>query len=571
MPTKLAVYTNEDDALLVWSVAAPIPQCLGFAVQRRLTRAGKTTESWLINRVGFAKDKPTAGETRPSTEWPFQRFTWTDHDVNTGDQLSYNVVPMTKDAAGKLQPLTAEQSGWSKAHTLGDTSGSAYEAFFNRGFVMSQFMSRYLKESGKTLQQFKDTIRDEDDKTIRKFLSGDLRTAILGLLKEAKSKGGHIYAALFELSDDELIDGLVALGARAHIVLANGSVQKKKGETSAQARKRDENDEARARLIKAGVDVEADNRFISPGALGHNKFLVLTSRAKKPVAALTGSTNWAPTGLCTQVNNGLVIRDAAVADVYMKQWQLLRQSKSDFPDDLLDSNSKPKPVGKDKPGAIRSTVWFTRTRKEVDLAALRAEVQRAKQGILFLMFMPGATGLLGTVQEMAKRPELYVRGVVSTLPSDSKDETNAQVSLIDGSTQRDLSYEIIQPQGIAHSFAYWAAEVTRQQFLGSVGHAIIHSKVVVIDPFSDDPTVITGSHNFSSSASGKNDENFIIVRGDHALAEAYAVNALGVWNHYRWRAHIATTKKPWQGLSDKDTWMKPSLAAQRKQLAFWGV
>jgi phosphatidylserine/phosphatidylglycerophosphate/cardiolipin synthase-like enzyme len=104
-----------------------------------------------------------------------------------------------------------------------------------------------------------------------------------------------------------------------------------------------------------------------------------------------------------------------------------------------------------------------------------------------------------------------------------------------------------------------------------VGHAIIHSKVIVIDPFSPDPTVITGSHNFSASTSSKNDENFIVVHGDRALAESYAVNVIAAWQHYRWRAYLTNADKPFDGLKDDDAWMAPMLAANRRELQFWGV
>jgi phosphatidylserine/phosphatidylglycerophosphate/cardiolipin synthase-like enzyme len=113
--------------------------------------------------------------------------------------------------------------------------------------------------------------------------------------------------------------------------------------------------------------------------------------------------------------------------------------------------------------------------------------------------------------------------------------------------------------------------VTHKQFLGGIGHAIIHSKVVVIDPFSKerDPVVITGSHNFSSSASSKNDENFIIVKGDRELAEAYAVNIFGAYTHYRWRAFLSQTHKPFNGLKDSDAWQARSLAGARRDFQFW--
>ena len=58
--------------------------------------------------------------------------------------------------------------------------------------------------------------------------------------------------------------------------------------------------------------------------------------------------------------------------------------------------------------------------------------------------------------------------------------------------------------------------------------------------------VITGSHNFSTSASAKNDENFIIIKGDAEFAEAYAVNILGAYAHYRWRAFLAADEQAFQ-------------------------
>ena len=339
------------------------------------------------------------------------------------------------------------------------------------------------------------------------------------------------------------------------------------------ARKRDENEEARKRLLAQGVDVKVDkeHRFISPGALGHNKFLVRTDKDGNPLTAWTGSTNWAPTGLCTQVNNGLLIEDLEVAKVYLQQWQELRKAGSLFPKPFVATNSKPRPVGEDKTGQVRSTIWFSRTNKGVDLDALREEVRKAREGILFLMFMPGAAGLYGDVAARSGEPNLYVRGVVSELPQGRGDESAVDVALVDGTNRIPLHLDIIQPEGVQHPMANFAAEVTHKQFLAGVGHAIIHSKVLVIDPFSADPVVITGSHNFSSSASSKNDENFIIVKGDQALAEAHAVNIFGAYSHYRWRAFLSQTNKPFNGLQDNDKWLAPKLAANQRDQQFWCV
>ena len=95
----------------------------------------------------------------------------------------------------------------------------------------------------------------------------------------------------------------------------------------------------------------------------------------------------------------------------------------------------------------------------------------------------------------------------------------------------------------------------------------MHSKVLVVDPFSTKPIVVTGSHNFSNPATAKNDENFIVIRGDRALAEAYAVNVFSAWRHYR--ARIASGN-PFTGLKKSDKWMAGSLRVRQEQSGFWG-
>ncbi|WP_433192761.1 phospholipase D-like domain-containing protein [Nocardia sp. CA-107356] len=575
MTTTLKVYANDDDALLYWRPSQPITACRGFAIERRKRTAAGTEVSFLPNRMGFANEPVIAlvdtetdrrPASKPSTQWPFQRFSWTDHDADSGDAVSYRVIPVVRDPDHSLRLLDGEASDWSPERTLGAAPTGTYRPFFNRAFVISQFMARFLAENHLTLKQFKQRITDRIDDSIRLFLSGGLRRAMLEMM-DGDDDDFQVFAALFELGDAELVAKLTALGPRAHVVLANGSITKADGETTAQARTRDENDDARALLIGAGADVEKTNRFTSPGPLGHNKFLVRTTSGGQPVRVWTGSTNWTPTGLCTQINNGLLIDDPATAAIFLQQWHRLRDAGSAFPPSLVSSNTVPHPL----PGNGQGTVWFTRAAHHADLDALRQEIAAAREGILFLMFMPGATGLFADVLARVGEPDLYVRGVVSELPRGRGDESRADVSLIDGRTHHRLSLDIVEPEGVAHPFAQFAAEVTHKQFLSQVGHAIVHSKVLVIDPFSDNATVITGSHNFSTSASTRNDENFVIIKGDRALAEAYAVNVYAVHAHYRWRSFLGRTDHPFNGLEDNDTWMKPKLESNARDLKFWGA
>lgn len=51
-----------------------------------------------------------------------------------------------------------------------------------------------------------------------------------------------------------------------------------------------------------------------------------------------------------------------------------------------------------------------------------------------------------------------------------------------------------------------------------------HNKVMVIDAGTPEPTVITGSYNFTWSAQAMNAENLLVMRGNAVLAERYANN-----------------------------------------------
>jgi len=573
MSCSLVVYVNNDDALLIWSVEAIVAQWQGFAVQRKHKHGTGWTEAiWLENWTTAGPQAHQSGTHQSSRQWPFRCLTWTDHSVSQGDCVSYRVIPILSD--GSIDESNASQ--WSGEQTLGAPSTTPYSAYFNRGFVISQFISRYLDQRfpgmsrSDALAAFKSGLSDSSEEAIRHFLGGLIRPTMLELLASAKADGGHIYAALFELADPELQAGLTALGPRAHLVLANGSSEKRKSETTADARKRDENRTARAALAASHCDVEALNRFVAPQPLAHNKFMVVTDAQQTPMLVWTGSTNWTPTGLCTQLNNGLLCQDPDVAKAYLTQWRALRAAASGHPDSLTSDNSKPASFV--SASGVRTTVQFTRANKRVDLAALGDVVAAAKLGVLFLMFMPGAAGALADVRAAAKRPELLVRGVVSTLPNGPADEhtgntTTLTTTLLGGppSLPKTQTVDVVQPQGMEHVAAGWAIETTRQQFLSRIGYAIIHSKVLVVDPFSDDPVVVTGSHNFSISASEDNDENYIIIRGDHKLAEAYAVNIESAWRHY-----AARMGNPHTSLR-RSAYLEALLEDQQREKCFWGV
>lgn len=208
----------------------------------------------------------------------------------------------------------------------------------------------------------------------------------------------------------------------------------------------------------------------------------------------------------------------------------LRDAGSAHPASLPTSNGTPTEVGGNMPETVRSSVHFTRAPKKVDLKALGDIVRTAKEGVLFLMFIPGASGVLADVLALAKaKPKLLVRGVVSELPKGRQDEksgdtTTLKVTIVGASSPNvdgTQTFDVVQPEGRRNATARWAAETTHSQFLSGIGHAIIQLEGADHRPVQQRPNDRHRQPHFSNSASQNNDENFIVVRGDRALAEAY--------------------------------------------------
>jgi hypothetical protein len=105
--------------------------------------------------VGFEDDTYTDGERRASTNWPIQKYQWTDYMANPGDRLQYRVLPMVGPNKRNLVPDHDQASEWTKEVTLSHEVTPKIEAYFNRGIVASQWVSRRLDISDRDLKSAK--------------------------------------------------------------------------------------------------------------------------------------------------------------------------------------------------------------------------------------------------------------------------------------------------------------------------------------------------------------------------------------------------------------------------------
>jgi phosphatidylserine/phosphatidylglycerophosphate/cardiolipin synthase-like enzyme len=550
---KVKVYHNGDDVFIAWKPDGFIPGCRGFALMRRRNGVEEVVSTW----VGFAGQAHKEGERRASTNWPIQKYQWTDYMANPGDKVQYRVLPMVGPDKDNLRPDSDQASAWTEEITLTHEVTPKIQAYFNRGIVAAQWVSRRLGITDHNLQSKKlETVIETPGDPFRDYLAGPLGARLFELLASAAKEKREIYAALYELDDEELESALEKFGNRAHVVLANGSV-KKKGE--------DQNSDARERLDGT---IDLHDRMISPRALGHNKFLVICDSHNKPRWLWTGSQNWTKTGLCTQANNSVLIDDFDVANEYRAQWDLLKDAGDATPPDLKQSNSEPRDP---KVGHTPVRLWFMPTVGQVDLKQAREIIVGAKQAILFLMFNPGPKDtLLNEIIDTARAgnagKRLYIHGAINQDPSTEKNN----VELFQEDNWEKADYEVVLPAAIDEPTEWFRRELLKLP----KARAMVHSKVVLVDPFGAHPVLLTGSHNLGPKASGTNDENLLIIRDAPGLAAAYATNIMAIYNQYRWRfrRHTQLRTQQWKGLEDGDSWQKGYLQAggtALREINFW--
>jgi len=526
------------------------------------------------------------------------------HDYGPGTSAAYtNGILSTQNLLQQLESIQATKpSGVKPGPTRGITPG--------------------------LLKTLKDHLPLEND-PLRLFLTGDVLSFLEKLLTRAeKTQGGVLYLALYELHDPELIRRLLKLVqlGKAHLILSTAGSTDVNPKTNPPLPKQPiiwdtENHPARKDLHAAHPVNVQDRLFNNQAHIGHNKFTVYVENGSAK-AVLTGSTNWTETGLCTQSNNALLIEDDKVAALYLDYWGRLHADPQPVGVELTAQAGKVKASGfagsagvqgakirADNAAAAPAVTLADGTSIEVlfspntvaktktgtsptpsDLQRVYDRMKDAKDAILFLTFLPGIQGqqnIIGQAAALATlRPNLLVQGAISD-PSALPPQGNAGMPTTytkpDGSTAKLPQQAIWWPDGQdSRVVMIRAAAITepngdlRPELL-TAGHAIIHDKIIVLDPL--DPvncTVITGSHNLGYKASYQNDENLLIIQGNQALAVSYAIHVLDVYDHYVMRAKlqdelrkslIATGKAPVASsggfLKTTDAWQDRWMQAAR--------
>src|SRR5271157_5183358 len=431
MKDSVRAIANHDIVYLWWTYDKKIDGCLGFSVRRIV--AGKPTRA-LPAFVGF---QPPDGKAPKDTakhdtdEWPIQSYQWKDLYVPEETDVRYEIVPLT----GTPGNLTARTDLiLTTAVTRATDTFADVKVVFNRGILSTQSLAAKLPKGpsgAPKAESLRKHIEAVDD-PIRTMLAGEAAAALPSLLARARKEKGKCFLALYELTDEFLIDQIEKTKGRVELILSNADdtaiVKGADGKKKSVKVYDGTNADTRKRLAKSLGD-DFHSRLLPKGNyIGHNKFVVYVDSAGDARTVLTGSTNWTPTGLCAQSNNVIVVDDAKVASLYLDYWKLLLKDNARQGPELRASDARAAAEIDLQPGPGSLRVWYspnTEARQKPkdpptppDMDEVFQLIRDAKDGVLFLVFSPGLPSILSEIQATAQQRKqankpFFVRGAIS--------------------------------------------------------------------------------------------------------------------------------------------------------------
>ena len=256
----------------------------------------------------------------------------------------------------------------------------------------------------------------------------------------------------------------------------------------------------------------------SRDGIRHNKFIVLVHK-DVPVAVWTGSTNISAGGIFGHSNVGHAIWNRDIAQRYLEFWDRLadpnvKASKLKVANLAVEAT----PGAAAAPPADRILTLYSPRDDKVSLPTLHWYANRmaSAQRIMCMTFAFNFDAIFQTALDLpsdALRYLLFDKAIDTVVEADVTRTGNTVVAVGAKLEKGDLEH-----------------------FLGEVltgfnSNYYIHDKFILMDPLGDDPTVVTGTANFSGPSQAANDENMLVIRGNTRVADIYFGEFMRIFDH----------------------------------------
>ena len=491
---SVKAYAGTTGVLLAMNIAPERrDDLLGFAIHRE---GGNRPAQWLNGMMTFPGIEHEPGQPLSTEQAPIQKFRWSDYRVYPDTTYKYEIHPVH----GTPESPHVEDGPTVEVRTESVRRGE-HRVVFNRAAAASQAFSREFPNVDEELEKAKEEGRPQElPSEALAWLSRGLLEQITGFTTRAADPTWALDVAIYEYELPAIMDSVKAAldrGADVRIVFhaASGDTQTEENEKNL-----------------AGWPPERLRPRVT-SSIFHDKFAVLSRvRAGKrdPVSVLCGSTNWTRSGVYLQANVVHIAESEELARRYLNLFELLFGGATVAETrQWIDAND---PLPDDVP----VVAGFSPRSGEKDLDVFVATIDEAQSDVLFCTAFELDDridqALLGAAHDDVLRIGLQNRPSVIT------------------GYHRDRTADFVATAYLKEGLEGFLAEKTRQP-----SGILIHTKLVVVNFTSDAPIVISGSHNLSAAASGQNDENYLVIRGDTNVADCYGVELMRLYDHYRYR------------------------------------
>ncbi len=249
--------------------------------------------------------------------------------------------------------------------------------------------------------------------------------------------------------------------------------------------------------------------------------MVLTGKNGKAKAVWTGSTNFTDAGIYGQSNVGHAVADAALASVYLAWHQEIWNAPDKSASDSRDVAVKLSPLPDGAPAGVHLVLS---PRKGIEAIANCAKlISAGKRMVCFTAPFPLHDDLESALEKAPAQVfgVLNKDGVVGEALHKAPNTQLAAAGAVDEKSVLEAWQGRLLKESLHHSGVF------------------IHTKIIIVDPVSDNPIVISGSANFSKNSSMNNDENQLFIAGEKEVADVYLGEFMRIFDHYYFRDYVS--------------------------------
>lgn len=498
----------------------------GFAIKRGVQGKPPT---WLQGIKYFESlvPNPGKGDSYSSRSHPFQTFLWSDYSADPDTSYDFTIVALY----GPLDRLEERHTVSFRISTEKDDDRK-HGVWFNRGVLTSHALATQFHN--KRLTDEMTNAVSEDGRLLdpeAQWLSRGLAEACLKFINST-GPGEGLRVCAYEFTYVPILAALkraIVRGADVQIIYHDAQ-----------------------RNTKAVAAAELPAQVLTLRTrppIPHNKFIVKLVHGQ-PKQVWTGSTNFTNTGFLGQTNVGHLITDDTTAATYLAYWTVLARNPART--EALQNTVSLTPNPKNVLASRSITAFFSPRIAEsmLDWYGLRI-TNAASLAMLTIPFNVAKPILSGLSLQRAAMRLVILEDIPSPEVKAAERLNRGKLAFTNGSIlgKSFVKYKTgiggakVAPVPNSDLDRWFIEEeVPRDTTSGHV--FFVHSKVLIIDPLSDDPLVCTGSANFSKNSLINNDENMLLIRGETRVADIYVTELDRIFRHFRAREVLNRTSRP---------------------------